>query len=353
MRFDSRLARLAATAVVVAFALFAVWIGKGLVLRLSLAISEGTADEINKLLLALAGLIGAPFLVWRTWIADRQRHIAQEELFTSLLTKAVEQLGATREEKTYEIPETKKHFDGILSRLPAKPEALVRTVPNTEVRLGAIYALEKLAHDYLPLHRQIVDILCAYVRKNAGSPKPCSEEIRATYAKGWAVYRRFNEEAALKPREDELKFFVDVQAALTVIGRRSKKQRNWEFENRRETDYTDRLDLRSSHLAGVDLRGLHFELADFSGSCFEGAQLDRADFQNALFIGAHLEGAFLDRAHLDRAMFSYHEKRAHLEGAWLSAHLKGADLNKVRTGRRAAEAKDALPRSVELGALFG
>ena len=64
------------------------------------------------------------------------------------LTKAVEQLGATREEKT----EDRK----------------VKTVPNTEVRLGAIYALEKLAGDYLPLHCEIIEILCAYVRKNSG-----------------------------------------------------------------------------------------------------------------------------------------------------------------------------------------
>ncbi|MGH2371896.1 MAG: hypothetical protein ACRDIC_00250, partial [bacterium] len=110
----------------------------------------------------------------------------------------------------------------------------------TEVRLGAIYALEKLARDYLPLHQQIMDILCAYVRKNAGPPKPCSEEIRAAYAKGWIVYNVFHEEAALKTRKAELKAFVDVQAALTVIGRRSKRQRK--FEERRRGDYADRLD---------------------------------------------------------------------------------------------------------------
>ncbi len=69
-------------------------------------VRDGIAEELNKFLLALAGLLGAPFLVWRTWIADRQRHVAQEELYTSLLVKAVEQLGATREEKTHETSET-------------------------------------------------------------------------------------------------------------------------------------------------------------------------------------------------------------------------------------------------------
>jgi hypothetical protein len=61
-----------------------------LLLRLLYALILGSADEVNKYLLAVAGLVGAPFLVWRTWIADRQRHVAQEELYTGLLVKAVE-----------------------------------------------------------------------------------------------------------------------------------------------------------------------------------------------------------------------------------------------------------------------
>jgi uncharacterized protein YjbI with pentapeptide repeats len=108
--------------------------------------------------------------------------------------------------------------------------------------------------------------------------------VRAAYAKGWAGYRMFNEEAVLKPHEAELKCFVDVQATLTVIGRRSKKQRK--FEERRRIDHLDRLDLRACHLAGVDLRGLYFVQADFSGSCLECAQLGGAHLVNALFVGS-------------------------------------------------------------------
>jgi hypothetical protein len=192
-RLVERSAKLAAPAVLFACVLSIAWIGKELVPRLLLAIATGSPDDINKLLLALAGLVGAPFLIWRTWIADRQRHVAQEELYTSLLTKAVELLGTTREERTNVITPR------------GATEAVIRTVPNTEVRLGAIYALEKLAQDYLPLHWQIMEILCAYVRKNAGPPKPCSEEIRALYAQGRVHPSAFREEAALKPREAKLK----------------------------------------------------------------------------------------------------------------------------------------------------
>ncbi len=76
-------------------------------------IGFGSADEVNKFIVGVAAFAGAPFLIWRTWIADRQRHIAQEELYTSLLTKAVEQLGATREEKRYEIPEFQADLFGM------------------------------------------------------------------------------------------------------------------------------------------------------------------------------------------------------------------------------------------------
>jgi len=42
------------------------------------------------------------------------------------------------------------------------------TEPNFEVRLGAIYALEKLAREDLDLHWPIMETLCAYIRQNAG-----------------------------------------------------------------------------------------------------------------------------------------------------------------------------------------
>jgi hypothetical protein len=241
---------------VAALFVLAAWIGSAMLLRLLLAVTlgaggaENTADEINKLLLGLAGLISAPFLIWRTWIADRQRHVAQEELYTSLLTKAVEQLGATREEKTHETPEVEHDlFGGTRYGPPPKGESVVRTVPNTEVRLGGIYALEKLAHDYLPLHWQIMEILCAYVRKNAGSPKPCPEEINAIYAKTPPETTE-EEREDLRAHARTLKPFVDVQAALTVIGRRSEKQRQFEQREAKARNVSDAglLDLRACHL---------------------------------------------------------------------------------------------------------
>jgi uncharacterized protein YjbI with pentapeptide repeats len=269
-----------------------------LFVRLLIALVAGGADEVNKFLLGLAGLLSVPFLVWRTRIADQQKTIAQEELYTGLLVKAVEQLGATREEKT---------------------AAGENTVPNTEVRLGAIYALEKLARDCEDLHWQVMEILCAYVRENAKRPRPCSDEISALYAQRM---RTAQEEDTLQQRLGGLRPAVDVQVALTVIGRRSERQRD--FEERTAAAGIprgyDRLDLRDSHLACANLCGLHFERADFSGSCLEGANLFNAFLDGVIVANAHLEDAELSLASL---------KGASLARAW----LHGANFQEANASR--------------------
>jgi hypothetical protein len=49
--------------------------------------------------------------------------------------------------------------------------------PNVEVRLGAIYALERIAYDSPRDHWPIIEVLTAYVRQNA--PAPAQDELGA------------------------------------------------------------------------------------------------------------------------------------------------------------------------------
>jgi hypothetical protein len=142
------------------------------------------------------------------------------------------------------------------------------TVPNTEVRLGAIYALEKLARDDLEIHWPIMETLCAYVRENAGKPKPPPTGMAAAFSGHWR--NRLSEKAAEEFTHDAGRPSVDVQAAITVIGRRVEKQR--EYERARREDKTSknvdawRLDLSNCHLAIANFVGLDFTAAQFSGS---------------------------------------------------------------------------------------
>jgi hypothetical protein len=167
----------------------------------------------------------------------------------SLFTRAIEQLGTTREEKS--------------------EDGKTRTVRSKEVRLGSIYTLEKIARDYLSMHWQIMELLCSYVRQNAGPSKPCSDEIRAMYTRPWKE-RVYENEDLLEEHQSKLRApSVDVQTALTVIGRRSDQQRAFEKQVA-DANAAVPVNLIGCHLARVNLIELHFEDANFQGSCLEG-----------------------------------------------------------------------------------
>lgn len=302
------------------FTCFVGWVGVTLLPRFETALNTGSLQEVNQFTLTAAGVVGVYFIVWRTWLADRRGHLAQEQLYAGLLSKAVEMLGATKEE-IFENGE-------------------VRRGPNREVRLGAIYALEDLAFDCLALHWQIMELLCAYVRANADGPAPCSPELRSIYAEQ-ARERNEAERATLRTQQAQLKVAVDVQAALTVIGRRSEKQKAHERRHRHPTRLK-RLDLSFCHLAGADLALLDFDNAIFTGACLEGVGFFRVSLRDALLDRAHLEGAKLESATLDDvSMVDSHLEGARLAGASLrfahlgdshfeGAHMAEADLEGAR-----------------------
>ena len=166
-----------------------------------------------------------------------------------------------------------------------------------DVRLGGIYALERIARDSEKDHWSIMEVLTTYVREHApvntdGKPSG-SGDTRARSNKALPL--------ASLPAPSP-----DLQAILTVIGRRELK-----FEKGKEDEH---LNLTQTNLQGADLDGAYLNGAYLNGTHLEGAHLE-----GALPFGAHLEGAHLKRAHLTGADLG----RAHLNGA----DLDGADLN--------------------------
>src|SRR5262245_58899260 len=59
-----------------------------------------------------------------------------------------------------------------------------------------------------------------------------------------------------------------------------------------------RLDLTAANLRYVDLRGLHFDGADFTDADLIGAHLQDAHLEGALFASAVIDGLQLGLAHL-------------------------------------------------------
>jgi hypothetical protein len=167
-----------------------------------------------------------------------------------------------------------------------------------EVRLGGIYALERIAQDSQKDHWTVMEVLTAYIRERAA----------------WSDDREI-------PSHSE-PLATDIQAVLTVLARRTH-----DWDKGRSLDL-QRTDLRRVHLDGAHLEGANLFAARLDGAMLreaylEGAHLSAARLQGARLAQAHLERANLMSAHLDPTNL----EEAHLEGAWLTgASLKGADL---------------------------
>jgi Pentapeptide repeats (8 copies) len=154
-----------------------------------------------------------------------------------------------------------------------------------DVRIGGIYAVERIARDSPRDHPTIMEVLVAFIREH--SPERWQPPEDKAETPDWPM----------RP---------DVQAAATVIGRR-----------------TVRNDSHQINLAHAWLRG-----ADFTGARLGGADLTGANLAGARFFAANLGGANLSAANLDGAdLYAAYLDSANLDGANLAhASLRGANL---------------------------
>ncbi|MDF1873423.1 pentapeptide repeat-containing protein, partial [Vannielia sp.] len=389
----------------------------GLVDRLVAAIADGSteANDLRNLATATALLLGTLavsatliFQLVRVWITERTTTATEEGLITDRINKALEALGTEKTvtfqarmvnwTETVEGKQVRNGFEqrwgapvDIRDKLPEslrdKPESelaetihfghwtsITETQPNLEVRIGGIYALERIAQDSPRDHVQIMEILCAYIRQNAPASEaaPWPElEMKEGEDDGPLEADRDDRRRAFYEAQEEtyrhLTIRDDIQTALTVIGRRSAKQRALEAEangnktgfvfdipcpepnlpddehdpkalNAYEADleawktklntyHGYRLDLRKANLRGADMAGLELNGARFDSAVMQGATLREARLQGASLWGAQLQGADLEAARLQGA----HLWAAQLQGADLeAARLQGAGLETAR-----------------------
>jgi hypothetical protein len=127
-----------------------------------------------------------------------------------------------------------------------------------DVRIGGIYALECVARDSARHHPAVMEVLTAFIREHSHEPWPPPDS---------------------GGREPERSTRPDVQAALTVIGRRDAK-RDIQPMNLTGTDLT-RADLHGANFTRADLGG-----ADLHGADLTGANLGRADLTGADLMDA-------------------------------------------------------------------
>jgi uncharacterized protein YjbI with pentapeptide repeats len=177
-----------------------------------------------------------------------------------------------------------------------------------DVRIGGIYALERVAQDSPRDYPTIMEFLTAFIREHSREPTDSQPQPHAT-----------------RP---------DVQAAANVIRRRTvrfdSEPVNLEFAKLTGAN------LDGINLTGADLKGANFTYATLRNADLTGAYLNGAVFTNAQLPGARLGDAILwgsvtrlDHANLTGACL----KGADFTGADLtSADLSGADLTGAKFG---------------------
>jgi hypothetical protein len=228
-------------------------------------------NEARKTLAYILGgilaIIGIYMAHRRIRALERQVLVAQEGQITERFTQAIEQLGSK----------------------------------EIAIRIGGIYALERIAWDSDIDYWPIMETLTAYVRERAPWREPPPEESGGGSGEEAATPEAAATEvlAARTPATHLQGIFTallmttthkpatDLQAILTVLGRRK-----YQFEQGETQD----LDLRGTDLRGAEFRGANLVGADLMGAHLERANLYEANLEGAKLYETHLEGADLRKA---------------------------------------------------------
>jgi hypothetical protein len=139
-----------------------------------------------------------------------------------------------------------------------------------DVRIGGIYALERIARDSARDHPTVMEVLAAFIREHSREPRPLRVPADSS--------------APERPARP------DVQAALTVIGRRDASHDGWWHIGLTGAVLPGAL-LFYTNLTHVRLAG-----ADLTGANLVGADLTEANLAGAILAGANLTGAELTGA---------------------------------------------------------
>ncbi len=304
--FRERASTLGTAAVVVALVAVSIWVLREIPRQqvnevLGPATAAGTAmqrlaleNEFRKpLIQAFWGACGliVLYIAWRRVLAaDRNTRLIEAGHIAGCYTQAVAQLAATEAGQ-----------------------------PNLELRLGGIYALEQIARESARDHWSVMEVLSAYVRRHAPALPPPAAGVDGHEPAPAAAAE------TVPPATPG----IDIQAILTVLGRRQRNSRREPPGHSLNLAGTDLegADFSQAHLEKANLRDARLERANFTQACLDGADLRDAHLERANLMEASLQRAELGGAHLERANLM----EARLERAYLmKAHLEDANLMDAR-----------------------
>ena len=274
-------------------------------------VSSAGLEAIRDFGLLIAAIIAFPLGFWRSRVAERQASAAQQQVSATqqqLRTAQHQADAAQRQADTAQQNLLNERYQKGAEMLGS--EALA-------VRLGGIYALQRLAEEHPEqYHVQIMRLFCAFIR---------NPTVEADGKVGLAN-NETGEATETHDGRGRGRARQDVEAVMEAIATRSKigidLERDAEFQ----------LDLRGAQFGGMnlmnfkhvnlswanlsfadmscvnirpltDMSWIHAVSADLSGACLVDVNLSMTQF-----IGADLSGTLLHGANLSSAVFSDRNK---------------------------------------------
>lgn len=248
-------------------------------------LAKATNDVRDTLLKGLGGAV----ILTGVFLTGRQLRIAREGQITERFSRAIDQLGSS----------------------------------TLDVRLGGIYALERIAKNSEADRGVVIEVLTAYVREHstwrdpAESGQPSAKD-RSDVQTEPAIYPPLADLPWLHLRAP------DVQAVMTVL-------------KRLEVGRTEYADLWRVDLRRADLHSINLADAFLVGANLQGARLGQANLTRTYLIGTNLQGAYLEGADLTESRLT----GVNLQGA----HLRNAKFRKAYLGLSSTDVSEvqALP----------
>src|SRR5829696_8638546 len=227
--------------------------------------------DFAQLMAQIAGGLALLFGLYFTWrrveISQRTLETQQDQQVTERFTRAIDQLGQTDD----------------------------KGKPKLEIRLGGIYALERIAKDSPERdYSTVMEVLTAYARENA----PYDPYL---YYPDSAEEAAEQEERSKQGKADEPQksaFSQEQRAAIRAIG---DVIRRLHGENGVPEEYLVRLDLQNTNLYEANLQRANLQGADLRQADLRQAGLQGANLYRANLQGANLQVAYLQEAILDGA----------------------------------------------------
>lgn len=271
-----------------------------LIADLSITVSEVEASERFAVargpLLLLTAAVGAPFVIWRAILADRQTNAQQSQVL----------LAAKRDVA-----------DQILAAISLLDKNTIDGAPSFYQRSAGIQVLVTAANSSESDYDSIMNLVSTYVKQNVDDdPIPWPPRPRVADIPRFQNDKGFEQELVaaglLKGKfipdwkansHDAPSRRADIQAALSALSERNDESRRFE-QNLHQKTGRFIVDLSSSMLRRANLSNMNMGAVNMRLAQLQGADLRRADFSGSDFVNADLTGADLREAILDGCDFS-------------------------------------------------